>query len=228
MKHRAARLLVVLCLALAASALPAAEDMKLMPVDEGAQDRSWLHFRARLLDAIARGDHEAVLSIVAPNVRNSMGAPAGIAEFRKRWDVDDAASPLWSQLASALFLGSAWMTTDKGQRELCAPYVAVNWPDGLDAAAYGAITVKDALLKRTPSNNADTLTELSYDIVHVDNWEVSDTDSAVAQKWVAVRAGEAQGFVPAEAVRSAIEHRACFLHTARGWRMTSFLLGIER
>jgi hypothetical protein len=33
---------------------------------------------------------------------------------------------------------------------------------------------------------------------------------------------EGTGFVPEEQIRSPVEHSACFIRTARGWRMTVF------
>ncbi len=217
-----------LCLAAALAAPAAAQDRKLAPVDEGAQDASWVAFRNALLTALAARDRKAVLAVVLPNVRNTMDAPPDIESFRKHWETDSDASPLWQELSKALFLGSAWLKRGKEARQLCAPYVAVNWPDDVDPTFYGAITAKEALLKKAPSHGAETLATLSYDIVRVADWEVNDTAADMQQKWVRVRWKEHEGFVPEEQVRSAIEHRACFIKTADGWRMTSFVLGIQK
>jgi len=154
--------------------------------------------------------------------------PPGIAQFRKHWETDSEASPLWHELSKALFLGSAWLKRGTEARELCAPYVAVRWPDDVDPAFYGAITAKDAFLKTAPSHAAETMATLSYDIVRIADWEVNDTAADMQQKWVKVRTREHEGFVPEEQVRSAIEHRACFVKTANGWRMSSFALGIQK
>jgi hypothetical protein len=222
-----ATFLAGLCLA-AALAAPAAACFPAPPVDDGANDASWVSFRNRLLTALAEGNRKFVLAVVAADVRNSMDVPPGIAQFRKHWETDSDTSPLWRELSKALFLGSAWLKRGTEARQLCAPYVAVHWPNDVDPAFYGAITAKEAFLKTEPSHAAETLAMLSYDIVRVADWEVNDTAADMQQKWVKIRTREHEGFVPEEQVRSAIEHRACFVKTGGGWRMTSFVLGIQK
>jgi hypothetical protein len=223
-----ASFLAGVCLALALAGPAAAQEKRLLPVDDGATDASWVSFRNQLLNALAGRDRGFVLSVIAANVRNSMDVPPGIAQFRKHWETDSESSPLWRELSKALFLGSAWLKRGTEARQLCAPYVSVHWPDDVDPAFYGAITAKDVFLKSAPSHTAPTLTALSYDIVRVADWEVDDTATDVQQKWVRIRTREHEGFVPEEQVRSAIEHRACFVKTGDGWRMTSFVLGIQK
>jgi hypothetical protein len=221
-----ATFLAGLCLAVALTA--AAQEKMLPPVDDGANDASWVSFRNRLLTALAEGNRKFVLAVVAADVRNSMDVPPGIAQFRKHWETDSDTSPLWRELSKALFLGSAWLQRGTEARQLCAPYVAVRWPDDVDPAFYGAITAREAFLKTEPSHAAETLAMLSYDIVRVADWEVNDTAADMQQKWVKIRTREHEGFVPEEQIRSAIEHRACFTKTGDGWRMTSFVLGIQK
>jgi hypothetical protein len=79
------------------------------------------------------------------------------------------------------------------------------------------------MVKAGPSWDTDTLTRLSYEIVRVTDWEVPDLDPGFKQNWVRIRLlKEGTGFVPEEQIRSPIEHSACFIRTARGWRMTVF------
>lgn len=222
------RLLSLVCLLLAFAAPAVAQERKLLPVDEGAADASWVDFRNQLLNALAGRDRKFVLSIVDSTVRNSMGAPPGIAEFRARWDVESETSPLWHELSSALFLGSAWLKRGNDARVLCAPYVAVRWPDDIDPTIYGAVTAKEALLKAQPTADSGTLATLSYDIIRVLDWEVADSAADTKQKWVKIRFKDGEGFVPEEQVRSSVEHRACFTKGEGGWRIVSLVLGVER
>jgi len=79
------------------------------------------------------------------------------------------------------------------------------------------------MVKAGPSWDTDTLTRLSYEIVRVTDWEVPDLDPGFKQNWVQIRLLKVgTGFVPEEQIRSPIEHSACFVRTARGWRMTVF------
>lgn len=235
-----AALQACLCMLLAAALSAAAQEKgdvrqltaqpvtKLLPVDDGAKDPSWVAFRSRLLAALEARDRRFLLSVVDPNIRNSMEAPRGPVSFRKMWNVDGADSTLWRELRAALFLGSAWHKPEKGPRELCAPYVPVIWPDHLDPFDFGALVAKEVLVKAEPAYDSETLATLSYDLVVVRDWELPDKSPQTAQKWVRLRIGDRDGFVPEEQIRSPIEHRACFIRTGAGWRMVAFVVGVEK
>lgn len=226
----AARLCIGLTLLLVIGAADAQETQakKLLPVDEAAKDASWASFRRQLLNALAKHDRKFLLSIVDRNIRNPLDAPRGVAAFRKQWDLEADDSPLWRELPAALFLGSAWLKPEKGPRQLCAPYVAVKWPDDIDPFDYGAITAREALAKAAPASDAETLATLSYDIVPVADWEVADRAADGKQKWVKIRLKDKEAYVPEEQIRSPIEHRACFVKTESGWRMVGFVIGMEK
>lgn len=215
-----------------------APQRKLLPVDEGAADPTWVQFRAGLLESLRRGDRRALAGIIDSNILNPLEAPRGIASFRKLWDFDGEARDvkdnkdglLLQELSVVLQLGSAWYQPKKSPRLLCAPYVALKWPlDDVDPYHSGAIVVKDTLVKDAPSHGAGTLGNLSYDIIGVRDWEVADREERLQQRWVKVRYGNPgrDGYVPAEHIRSAIEYRACFAKTPGGWRLMEYVLGIE-
>jgi len=139
-----------------------AQELRLLPVDEAAKDQSWMTFKNRLITALSKRDRKFVLSILDPNVRGGAESARGIPEFRKQWELDSDASPLWQELPAALFLGAAYVKHDKGPRELCAPYVSVRWPQDIDAFAGGALIAKEVFVKTAPSTASDTLATLSY------------------------------------------------------------------
>lgn len=212
-----------LFLAAAMGAPPAhSQERRLELVDEGGKDASWTGFRKLLLGALERRDRQFVLSVLSQNVRNGSDAPRGIAEFRKQWLLDADDSPLWSQLRSALSLGSAWLAREKKARELCAPYVLGKWPDDVDPTRNGVIAAGEVLVKFGPASASETLATLSFHIVTVADWEVDDRDAGSKQKWVRIRVKERDGYVPEEQIRSPIEHAACFIRTENGWRLTVF------
>jgi hypothetical protein len=218
-RHLRQVLLVLTCLAASGAG---AQQGPLERVDEAATDLSWLHFKNRLLDAAQKRDRKLLLSILDPNVRSGAHGGRGIAEFRKQWHFDAEDSPLWDELSAALFLGSAYLQRSKGSRELCAPYVLAKWPRDVDPGAYGAIVSRDVLVKEAPSSDSKTLATFSHRIVRVADWEVADQAADLKQKWVRLRLPDDDGFVPGEQIRSPIEHAACFVRTAQGWRMTAF------
>jgi hypothetical protein len=217
---RALGLALVLLLPLAAGA----GEFKLVPVDEGASDPSWPRFKARLLEALARRDQQFVLDIVDRKIRNTSGVE-GQAEFKKLWEPHSAASPLWTELPKLLFLGSVVVKRDAKTSELCAPYVYYKWPDDPGGDASGAIIAKETLLKAEPAANSVTLGALSYDLVAVSDWEVADQNKESAQKWVKLKAGTREGYVPEEHVRSPLEYRACFVNSGARWRLTELEVG---
>ena len=215
---------LLLFLAAAMGAPPSlSQERTLEPVDEAGKDASWTGFRKRLIGALEKRDRSFVLSVLSQNVRNGSDSPRGIAEFRKQWLLDADDSPLWSELRSALSLGSAWLTREQKPRELCAPYVLAKWPPDLDPITNGVVTAREAIAKAEPSSDAQTLATLSYHVLPVIDWEVDDRDPASKQKWVKLRLLDGkEGYVPEEQMRSPIEHAACFIRTENGWRLTVF------
>jgi len=206
----------------------AAQERALEPVDEGARDPSWVNFRKRLLTALEKRDRKYVVSILHPRVRGGMEGGRGPADFRKQWELDSDASPLWQELPAALYLGTAWSKREKAATELCAPYVAINWPQDVDAFAGGALVSKEVLVKSAPSAESGTVATLSYSVVEVIDWEVNDQSAGARQKWVKIRLTGGEGYVPEEQIRSPIEHTACFVRTEGGWRLIGFGPGSGR
>jgi hypothetical protein len=209
--------------------LPAAaalgQERRLELVDEAARDPSWVSFRNQLLNAVEARNRKYVMGILAPDVRTSLAALRGIAEFRKQWDVDAEKSPLWPALRSALFLGSAYLEREKGRRELCAPYLLAKWPPELDPFHHGVAITREVLVKAEPSSVSATVQVLSYDIVAISDWEVADKAADVKQRWVKVKVKNGEGYVPEEQIRSPVEHAACFIKTGQGWRLTGLAPG---
>ena len=201
-----------------------AQEIKLPPVDEAAGDATWVRFKARLLDALAKRDQKFVISVVDGKIRNT-SEKDGIAEFRRLWEPHSAASPLWVELPKILFLGGAFVKRAKATAEFCAPYVHYKWPDNAPADASGAVIAKEALMKTKPSATTETLLTLSYDLVKVLDWEIADEDKTSGQKWVQIQTRAGAGYVPEEQIRSPLEYRACFVKSGAGWRMTALEVG---
>jgi hypothetical protein len=207
----------------AAAAL--AQEARLEPVDEAGRDPSWVSFRNRLLNAVEARDRKYVMGIVAQDVRASLEARRGAAEFRTQWDVDGENSPLWGALRSALFLGSAYLERENRRRELCAPYLLAKWPPDLDPFRHGAALGREVLVKAEPSSTSATVQVLSYDIVTVSDWEVADKAADAKQRWVKISVRNGEGYVPVEQIRSPVEHAACFVKTGHGWRLSGLAPG---
>ena len=198
-----------------------AQERKLPPADEAARDSSWLTFKKRLMSAIEKKDKQFLLSILDPKVRSQDERARGVATFRKQWELDADDSPVWRELANALALGTAYVTRDKAPRELCAPYVLGHWPGDLSPTTHAVAIGRETLVQAEPSSASALLGTLSHDIVAVTDWEVDDRKDA-KQTWVRIRFKQRDGYVPEEQIRSPIEHAACFVKGANGWRMMAF------
>src|SRR4051812_12881023 len=179
---------VGVALALSCATATSAQELKLLPVDEGATDATWPRFKARLIEALARRDQQFLLDLVDRKVRNTSGIE-GQAEFKKLWEPQSADSPLWTELPKLLFLGSVFVKRDAKSSELCAPYVYYKWPENAPGNPTGAIVAKETLLKTDPAADSRTLAALSYDLVTVIDWEVADKSKESPQKWVKLKAG---------------------------------------
>jgi hypothetical protein len=215
-------ILPVLLVAMATFSPPLySQERKLDPVDEAAKDASWASFKKRLLTAVEKRDRKFILSILDKAVRSGTGGGRGVAAFRKQWELDTDASPLWHELSAVLSLPAAHHRPEKGPLELCVPYVAVRWPQDIDAFAGGAITAREALVKAGPSSTSLTIATLSYHIVEVADWEVTD-QAGSRQVWVKIKLKTGEGYVPEEQIRSPVEHAACFVKDEASWRLVGF------
>ena len=221
LRHLLRLLMVILILAAYAPPLRSQERV-LDPVDEAAKDASWGSFKKSLLAALEKRDRDFVLSILDPDVRSGLDSARGVDAFKQEWGLESDTGPLWKELAAVLALPSAYHRPEKGPLELCVPYVAVRWPQDMDAYKGGAITVRSASVKSAPSSGAGTIATLSYHMVEVTDWEVNDRAADSKQKWVRIRLKAGEGYVPEEQIRSPIEHTACFIKGEQDWRLAGF------
>jgi hypothetical protein len=217
------KFLLAAALAAVLQPLPAvAQDRRLEPTDEAAKDVSWRDFKKRLMAAIDKRDRKFILGMLDKNVRTGHEGGRGVAEFRKQWELDSEQSPLWQELKAVVALPAAYHRPDKGPMELCLPYVAVRWPQDMDAFKGGALIANDVLVKSAPSSSSETVATLSYNMVEVGDWEVDDRDAGSKQKWVRIWLKSGMGFVPEEQIRSPVEHTACFVKGESAWRLVGF------
>lgn len=201
-------------LALVLPLLATAEE--LLPVDEAAQRPSFFAFRADLLEAIARHDVEAVLSMVSPDVKNSFGDNDGIDAFREAWELERGDSAFWQEMAGVLALGG--MFDDAGN--FVAPYVYSAWPEDIDAFSHVAVIGNRVNLREAPQADAKAIAIANFEILeHVP----SKQESAA---WIRVRRDDGMvGFVARTHVRSPVGYRAMFRETDGRWQLAFFVAG---
>lgn len=216
------RLLPLALLLFALSTPASAQVATLEPVDEAAQDPSFLLFRARLLEAAQAGDTAYVLSVLDPDVRASFGGDHGVDGFRRLWlyGTTPGDEDLWTALTRTLALGSTYGRTDDGAPMATAPYVYGAWPDSLDAFGHLAVVGERVRVRAAPRPDAETLTTLTYAVVPT----IYAPD--LPEDWRRVTLADGRtGYVAAAYLRSPVDYRLGFQKSADGWRIRFFVAG---
>jgi hypothetical protein len=191
---------------------------RLLPVDEGSKDASFLKFRSDLIKAVDRRDAEYVLHTLDPAIKNSFGGNDGVAEFKEMWHPERADSELWEVLGFILRHGGAF----QGE-SFVAPYFFSSFPevdDEDDHFSYGAVVEEDVLLFAKPEATASAVAKLSYHIV-----KQLDEDG-LPEGWIKVETTDhIKGYLPAALYRNIVEYRAFFMKKDGEWRMNTLLAG---
>jgi hypothetical protein len=189
----------------------------LSPVDDAAAREDFFVFRARLQAALARRDLDAVLAVVAPDIKNSFGGDDGRDGFLRMWTPREPESRLWEELATVLALGGTFDSEDR----FVAPYVFSRWPAGVDPFEHVTLVGKEVRMLAAPRADADVVGTGSFVIVRL-------ARNAAAQDvpgWTAVRNGDQTAYVPESLVRSPVGYRAFFERRDDRWQLVIFVAG---
>jgi hypothetical protein len=198
-----------------------AEELKLYPVDEAAEDPAFLAFRDDLLAAIRRRDLEAVVEASGDDIKLSFGGSYGRAAFRE-WLVEDDAGlgrqgiSYWVELERAIALGGLFV----GPESFCTPYTfCLDIPDCDTCDPYETLiaTSDRAPVYGSPDRNSDVVATLSYSVVRT-------LDHGHPWQRIALPGG-GTGYVTAPEFRSPIDYRARFEKRDGRWLMTLFIAG---
>lgn len=213
----------------AATVSDATSGVRLLPVDEGANNESFNNFRQQLIAAVENKDTEFLLAIVHPDIQNSFGRSNGIENFKQRWNIEAADSQLWAELADVLKLGGTFEGTAVGENAdtFVAPYVFTRFPTGYSPVEYAAVIASDVALRAEPATDAEIVAVLSYHIVLVDRSQPAQAAAHADQvTWVKVATTEGQaGYVAEQYIRRPTDYRAFFENHTGDWKMTFFAAG---
>jgi hypothetical protein len=186
----------------------------------GAPD--FFSFRAQLLVTIARRDTSALLTIVAPDVRNTFGDDNGAAAFRRHWRLGAQESELWGELAAVLGLGGSF----ENDSTFVAPYVFSRWPRDHDGFDYLAVVGADVRVRSEPNLTAPILGHLAFELVERARTGPRPLSAAEERAWEAVRFGTGRvGYVAKRHLRSPVGYRAIFVRRGRQWMLTTLIAG---
>ena len=221
-------LLLTLC-----SSTALAQERFVKPVDEAAQEPTFLAFRTKLIAAVERKDAAFVLSIIDPKIEFSYGGEVGITPFKKEWKQLNKTSEFWNEFAIVIKNGGAF--DGEGRNRLssfAAPYLYTQWPENLgDVYEYHAIFGKEVNLRKEPNTSAEVVDVLSYNVVKIDEeksvklWKGPNKDWFVYDWNFVETLGGKKGFVKGEFVRSQLDYRAGFQKKRGVWKLIFFIAG---
>ncbi|MEL6617205.1 MAG: SH3 domain-containing protein [Bacteroidota bacterium] len=216
------RLLLLLCLA--ATAAPASAQLSyLPPVDEGAQDASFVAFRSRLLAAAAARDTAAVLNAFSPEATISFGATAtGPAGVREVWfdNQHGGDEDLWTALVRTVSMGSI---VESGV--VTTPYVFLGIPQGLEPFEHVVIVGEQVRIRNAPSLSSGVLTSVTHSVIPTAYQDASPTE-ADGYVWIPVRLENGErGWVAEDFVWSPVGLRAGFEKQGSTWKILYFVAG---
>jgi len=204
---------ILISLAAAQPQVPAAIT-RLTPVDQCAADASFVAFRTRLLEAVARRDHAYVLSIVPADILVNFGGDRGRQDFARNWRLDQPDSPFWNEIQAALALGCA-----RFEDEFVSPSLGVQLAEDFDPFDVVVAVRSGAAMRARPEEGAEIVAALDWDVLRMRGVEAPEN-------WIAVRHADGrEGFVRRADVRSPLDYRAHFAKANGHWQMYIFIAG---
>ncbi len=198
-----------------------AQGLKLEPVDQAAQDPSFVAYRDELLQAVHARDSAAVVNLAAIDVMLSFGGDAGRESLRRNLEGFEGwqGEAYWLELQRVLELGGVFLEDGA----FCSPYLAcLDLPGCPECDPFETVFVtgKDVAARAEPDAGAAIVARFSYDVLQM------DTDAYSGEDWYPVRLpGGGRAFLAHWDARMATDYRARFEKIGGRWRMTVFIAG---
>jgi hypothetical protein len=214
--------ILVVCFMFASSYPTQAQLGKVLPVDDGPKDSSFLTFRAQLIKAIVHGDTSYIYGIVDSSVGNGFGGGVGLRDFKYIWS-DSSPDGLRDGLLQAIIYGAV---LDTARSSFHVPGLLGRWPKGLSAYEYCVLTGNNVHVRSTPNRAGDVVATLSYDIIEVEHKPALNDETGGETRWIEILLADGHhGYVAEQFVLSPIGHRFSFLKKSGEWRLMSWAAG---
>lgn len=221
------KIVKILVLLAALAGVGLGQERYVKPVDEAAQDASFLAFRTKLIAAAERKDAAFILSILDPKINLSFGGDEGIADFKRIWKINSKNSKFWGEFLLVMKNGGTWWKDKAVAKAFYAPYTFDSFPEDIDSFTHEAIFGSNVNLREGPSADSRVIAQLSYNIVTVET--DPDTEAGKIREtrgWSKVKTlGGLEGWVKTELVRSPIDYRAAFEKKRGVWKLVAFIAG---
>ena len=206
-----------------------AQERFVKPVDEASQDASFLAFRTKLIAAAERKDLKYIQSIMDPKIELSFGGDTGLSGFRRVWKKE---ADFWPEFLAVIKNGGRFVGEGKNKmNSFSAPYLFLDMPEDLDMFEHFAVFGNNVNLREAPNANAPVITQLSYNIVKIDEpssvrRKTGSSEGDWTYEWHKIETlGGQKGWMKADYVRSSVDLRAGFEKKRGRWVMTFFLAG---
>lgn len=216
--------LVLPLLSLLVAVPVSAQVADLPPRDVGAQDPSFIAFRAGLLAAAAARDTAAVLAAFAPDATISFGGDYGPQGIRDLWFSGDyerePGQDFFSTLVRAVSMGSA----EEGGI-VSAPYLFLDVPAEYDPFEHVVVVGESVRIRSEPSLSGEVLGSLTYQVVEAPIGTRQPV-TADGYTWTPIRLATGQdAWIADDFVWSPIGFRAGFEKRNGRWTVIYFVAG---
>lgn len=196
-----------------------AENLKVEPFDQSAQDTGFAAFLGRFRAAVDDRDIDAVvaaarLDVVVFNDPEDGGVETLRRQLADGWSGADA-DAYWNEMEKALELGGGFLPDGR----YCAPYVYAYALPGAKDSLSDAFVIRDrAKLYERSATDSGVLGHFSYAVVPIGRW--------VDRDWIEVLLADGRkGYLARQDFRIRGDYHLCFGEEPDGWRLTVFDAG---
>jgi len=198
---------------LAVAASPAhALPRRLPPIEQCKSEASFIQFRARLTQIVAKRDRTSLLALLAPDVLVNFGGATGRNAFAEQWSFDTTEyGNVWDQLATMLKMGCA---RDGGSRIIPSLSMQV----GQDFDEEWVVTLPGAAIFKAAGE------ELAHS--EILPWTVATVTSRASDTMTGVKLPDGRdGLIPDDRLYEPAGYRMIVEKRGGKWMITAFVAG---
>ncbi len=203
-------LAAIVAFCIAGTAVAGASKVRFPPIDEGARDRNFAHFRQRLIKGFATRDLAAVKKYTHPDI---IVAKVGVRSRKLFLERLQAKPDLWRALLDVLKKGGRF-TSKSAFR---APYTAFVRLGRRDPASSGILTGRQVTIRVRPNAAAAAVAVRAHEIVSVPEWR-PDFRGTMVRGWRYIRTIDGKtGYVQTGDVDYAVTYTLDFVRINGVW-----------
>lgn len=208
--------------------------IKVMAVDESAQDAGFQAFYAALKMAVAARDLDGLMTMIDPGrIVSAPGQPAGMTTFVTQWSLtyNPRRSELWTRLGDVLEMGVAQRDAafESPGFGYASPLAEGILDEQIDPEDRAVIRGKQVRLRSAAGLQGEVLDELTWEIVKVVEAPAARNETRSGNKlypwWEVVTYSGQRGFVYGKLLQAAVDDTARFEQVDGQWKIVRFSRG---